>query len=311
MTGTQFFVAFLVFVSTGTVNGFVGQHHDSSRSLLHRHHYRQSLAAESKLNGWTGTVISMPRWKQKPRWKLNCRLYSTPSAKDSDNDSADKAGLSISRPKLQQVLLSQQYQKLQYAFASLGILLMLMPDRTLTTMLASKVGGAAGFGCAAGLSYILQGANDHDRLSSDTYQRLNVGLLAFCVLGLLAIPGESAFLPSAGSAMILSLWTTMLRGYGAFVAYAGWKRGVAGIKSDTDESEAVNKANACTFKPMLNELWSGTKETFRGLKVKDKKKSLTYRNCVLLVAVGIFSSFMEGLFNIRVSNEKVRFRRHS
>jgi len=37
------------------------------------------------------------------------------------------------------------------------------------------MGGAAGFGIASGLSYILAGANEHDRLQSDTYKRLNVG----------------------------------------------------------------------------------------------------------------------------------------
>lgn len=176
----------------------------------------------------------------------------------------------------------------QILFGFTGVLLLLMPDRTLTTLLAAKWGGAAGFGMASGLCYILKGANDHNRLSSDTYKRLNLGLLGFSAIGLFSIPGEAAFLPEAVPAILLTAVMTLLRAFGCVVAFRGWKRGV------------VFDDGRWALKGIVGEFTQGTKETLIGLRVQSKKKALTYRNCLLLVCLGIFSSFMEGLFNIEV-----------
>jgi hypothetical protein len=178
-------------------------------------------------------------------------------------------------------------------FGMTGLVLLLMPDRTMTTLLAAKWGGAAGFGIAAGLCHILRGANYHDRLSSDTYKRLSLGLLGFHLVGLTAIPGEAAFLHEALPAMVLTAAMTGLRGFGCVLAFRGWKRGC--------ETAVDPSANGTwTFHDGARELAKGLKETLLGLKVQSKKKALTYRNCFLLVCFGIFSSFMEGLFNIEV-----------
>lgn len=186
--------------------------------------------------------------------------------------------------------LSKGYRVAQYAFCSAAGMIFCMPDRTLTTLLATKWGGSAGFAIAAGLCRILRMANEQDRLASDTYKRLNLGLLGFTGLGLTAVPGEAAFLNSSRAAMVMAGFLMVLRLFGTVLAFTGWKRGV------TDG----------TPNGMLAELVQGTKDTVKGFKVEFSKKALTYRNCMLIVCLGIVSSFMEGLFNIRYQKEFTR-----
>jgi len=123
-----------------------------------------------------------------------------------------------------------------------------------------------------------------------TVFRLSAGLLGFSVMGLFAIPGEAGFFPTAAPAILSSGLITLVRAYGAVVAYAGWKRGI-------DPNEKSFFAPQKTAR----ELMEGTQATAKGLLVENRKKALTYRNCLLLVLFGMFSSFMEGIFNIRVS----------
>lgn len=132
-----------------------------------------------------------------------------------------------------------------------------------------------------------EGAYDNNRLGSDTYKRLNLGLFAFMVVGLFAIPGEAGFLPSAIGAMVISVLLTVLRLYGAALAWKGWEHGVG------DSS--------------LNKLWSefvnGTREMIKGLRVQDQKKALTYRNMLVLIVFGTISSFFDGIFILRYMKE--------
>ena len=181
----------------------------------------------------------------------------------------------------------------RYIFGAAALLILAMPDRTMTTLLATKLGGSAGFALAAGLCHVLQGAATHDRLSSDTYKRLNIGLLGFCALGLAAVPGEGAFMNSATHALVVTMLLTFIKLFGTVLSLMGWKRGI----------QIDGGMKACTPNRMLRELVTGTKETVQGLKIGSNKKALTYRNCLLLVTMGILSSFMEGLFNIRYQNE--------
>jgi hypothetical protein len=226
--------------------------------------------------------------KMSPFMRLSASSLSSPDEESSSP--MPSASTPQSDPKSQ---LSLLYSAGRVMFGITGLVLLLMPDRTMTTLLAAKWGGAAGFGIAAGLCDILKGANDHDRLSSDTYKRLSLGLLGFHLVGLTAIPGEAAFLPEALPAMVLTAAMTCLRVFGCVLAFRGWKRGCDPKGSWTIQSGA-------------RELAKGLKETLLGLKVQSKKKALTYRNCFLLVCFGIFSSFMEGLFNIEV-RQQVRF----
>ena len=126
--------------------------------------------------------------------------------------------------------LSKAYRVAQYAFCSAAGMIFCMPDRTLTTLLATKWGGSAGFAIAAGLCRILRTANEQDRLASETYKRLNLGLLGFTGLGLTAVPGEAAFLNSSRAAMVMAGFLTVLRLFGTVLAFTGWKRGVTDIQ---------------------------------------------------------------------------------
>ena len=167
-------------------------------------------------------------------------------------------------------------------FGSMGVVLLFMPDRTMTTLIASKLGGAAGFGIASGLCHILKGATEHDRLQSDTYKRLNIGLLGFSLMSLPAIPGEASFLPTFVPALFLSIVATLARIFGCFISYQGWVQGMGG------------KAAPRT---LLRDVFKGAKETLGGLRVKNKGK--LYRNFLILVILAAFSSLMDGIFNVR------------
>jgi len=187
-------------------------------------------------------------------------------------------------------LLTKAYRRGTIFFGALAALLFIIPDRTASAQLATKFGGAAGYGLAGGLCHILAGANDKDRLSSDTYTRLNVGLLGFTALGILFVPAEAGFFPSAVSAIALSLLLTLGQGYGILLSFLGWKRGV-------DPAGTVGLKN--TPQHLVEELRDGTTATLKGLRVDNTKKALAYRNALLLVGFGIFSSIMEGFFNFR------------
>jgi len=222
------------------------------------------------------------------------------SSSDDSFSFGDDGGLDNLSPPDRKVQLSRYYRGGQGLFGAIGLLLLLMPDRTMTTMLASKCGGAAGYGMASGLCYILENANDNDRLSSDTYKRLNLGLLGFCLLGLLAVPGEAAFLPAVAPTLALAIVTTSVKLYGTVVSYLGWKRGIStGSTSFFLDDETGSVAVLTEVKKLGRELYSGAQETLKGLVVQNKKKALTYRNCLLLVSFGVVSAVMEGLFNIR------------
>lgn len=199
--------------------------------------------------------------------------------------------------------LQEKYKMASILYRIIATIFFGMPDKTFTTRLASKFGGAAGFGVASGVSYILSKATGKDRLGSETYKRLNVGLLGFSILGLFAIPGEAAFLPKALPAMLLSMGASAARLYVAFVSYLGWSWGVLQNRPEAVVTNKESSRMLLTPKLALTEILQGMKNSIKGMKVikANKKKSLFYRNAGLLVLFGMFSSFMQGLFNVRVS----------
>ena len=220
------------------------------------------------------------------------RLHSTSTNKSPFRRSLERFETNIeedaSLSSDEKEKMAKAYNLSTVLFGFISILLLVCPDKTLTKRLASKIGGAAGFGLASGASYILAGANQEDRLTSETYKRLNVGVFGFSVLGLAGVPGEAAFFPTAAPAMVTSLFMLVTRIVGASVAYQGWTRAVRVASNSTTRGQAMVE---------------GMKSNIRGLQVKrqDKKKSLFYRNCMLMVMCGMFSNFMGGIFDIRVS----------
>ncbi|CAB9525100.1 expressed unknown protein [Seminavis robusta] len=184
------------------------------------------------------------------------------------------------------------YSILSTLYGILAATILLMPDRTLGRRLATKVGCAAGFGLATGISILLKKANDIDHLHGASFKQLNLGLLGFSLLGLFAVPGEAAFLPTAGPAILLSATMNAARLFGVAVAYRGWSRGVS---SREEEAQWLSPLKA------TKELLQGIQSTLRGMRVPNetKKRSLSYRNCLLLVLTCMMSCFMEGVFYIR------------
>jgi hypothetical protein len=225
--------------------------------------------------------------------------------------------------------LSKAYQIAQYGYYTAGILLFLVPDRTATVaatttvttislLTATKWGAAAGFIMAGRLCYILYKANVQQRLSSDTYKRINIGLFGFNLIGLAAIPGEAGFVRSIGGTTGTYLAVgllTMLRLYGAVVTFNGWIQYISDMNGSTgaatNASTGTNVVDAIVPRSrsrsrsriILLELGQGIKDTIGGLQVRSAKKALTYRNCLLILCFGMLSRFMETLFSLRYQKE--------
>jgi len=125
-------------------------------------------------------------------------------------------------------------------------------------------------------------------------------LLGFSALGLTAVPAEAGFLGSFSAALAVTVFLTLVKLYGTALAFVGWKQGVM------PEDATTTTSSFLAPKRMLRVLVQGTKATVKGLKVKSNNKGLTYRNCLLLLCMGVVSSFMEGLFNIRYQKEFTR-----
>jgi len=193
--------------------------------------------------------------------------------------------------------MRQRYKILRLVYAGLAATLFLMPDRTLTKKLATKLGGAAGFGVAAFIAWMLSDASAQGKLSHATNKRLSTGLLGFSILGVPSVPGEAAFFTTAGPAIVLSAIMTVARIGGAIVAYSGWSICVMAQQSS-------GRIPLMGPRKLLNEITDGITTTFKSLKVRkeNRKRSLTYRNCLLLVSASMLSSLAEGIFYIRVSS---------
>jgi hypothetical protein len=136
-----------------------------------------------------------------------------------------------------------------------------------------------------------------------------VGLLGFSLLGLAAVPGEAAFVAVPVGPYAAVVFTLAVKVYGTVLSFVGWKRGVvAGVTSVTvsdnpDTNNRKNITNQGVPRILLQEFATGLLQTMKGLRVQNAKKALTYRNCLLLVIGGMFSNFMEGIFDLRVRNE--------
>jgi hypothetical protein len=170
----------------------------------------------------------------------------------------------------------------QYAHLLTSAIIMFAPDRTKTIPMAKKLGGGAGFGVAAGLCHILAGACSHGRLRSDTYKRINLGLLGFSLISILAVPAEAGILSAPIFSLAATLSLSLLKVYTSIIAAIGWQTG----------------SEISTIKDMVKEIVQGTKDTWHGL-FNTTKKGVTYRNCLILIVVGIMSTLLEGIFLIR------------
>jgi hypothetical protein len=170
------------------------------------------------------------------------------------------------------------YVATSLAYAAIAAIIFLMPDKTHTVQLERKLGGACGFGLAAALSNILAVASARNRLAQgagvDSYKKLNLGLVAFCVVGLFAVPGESAFTPLTIPATLLAGFMSMVRVLGGVTAYFGWR---AGVKKNAN---------------IVEELAVGVQSTKESLDLEKSHKGWFYKYSTVFVAFGVFTNMM-------------------
>lgn len=201
-------------------------------------------------------------------------ITSLPSTK---NDS-----LNIKNSRL---LYGYRLTSILYIITSLAIFL--TPNRmTSTTTIPytpTKVAGACGYAIAGAVSHILCNATGRNRLESDTYKRLNIGLFLFAALGMLVVPGEASFYPNFRGSILIFLLMGVSKACGGFCAFQGWTAGVVdgGLGS---------------------ELWNGFKETWTGFKPETKETNI-YR--ILFVTV-FYILLGNNAMNLYHSFQKVR-----
>ena len=208
-----------------------------------------------------------------------------------------------------------------------------MPDKTGGKQLASKYGGAAGYGIAAGVMHMFQqkkqsnaqtitqsssstvedvGEDDDGTtqeiididMDNSTYRRLHIGILGFCTLGLFTIPGEAGFFYTAFPSFITYIIMTITRLVGGYVSYTGYKKSnssssAAATAVEVSESTDTSLSSSSVITKFSNFIGN----TLRGLKVQNKKRALTYRNIVLIMMFNTFSKLMDIRFYARVRNK--------
>lgn len=170
-------------------------------------------------------------------------------------------------------------------FGLVSAILFTMPDRSKAVQLASKYGGAAGYGLAAGTCRLVADAARNNRLSSDTYKRLNIGLFGFCFISFFSIPGEAAFHPQFGPAILLMMVMTFLKVWGCNLAFDGWK---TGVHESNDNTSMTSKQLAKTF-------GKGVKSTVRSI-FHTPRKGFVYLLYLMVVLAGGFSAVQEAQF---------------
>ena len=196
--------------------------------------------------------------------------------------------------KIKQSSLAVRYTTASYLYLTTFLALLLSPNRIHTISLGAKVGGACGYGIAAGVCYILKGATVHDRLGSDTYKRLNVGMVLFALLGGFVFPGEASFFPTFRGALLLYALMTVSKLVGGLVAYRGWTTGVNGWSLSASEHKG--------FKGMMVELYRGAKETWVGFKNENKEANIYRLLFVIFFWVCLLNNVLNLHHALKVSN---------
>ena len=70
-----------------------------------------------------------------------------------------------------------------------------------------------------------------------TYQRLNVGLLAFASISLCSIPGEASFTTTFPLSMAIFGVMSISKLVGIVAAYKGWRTGVLGWTTKNEDGK--------------------------------------------------------------------------
>lgn len=123
----------------------------------------------------------------------------------------------------------------------------------------SPVSMGAGFVIAAVSSHCLIGATEHNRLTSDTYKRINLALSAFSFMNFICHMISWPFL--GGAACFCSA-------YNMKVAISGWTKGIKGLGRD--------KGRSLSRESYMSELEYGLRETWKGAITFKSKEAVGY-----------------------------------
>eukprot|EP00980_Cylindrotheca_fusiformis_P016616 scaffold4973_cov135-Cylindrotheca_fusiformis.AAC.34 len=321
MTGGKTKIRFILLVLSSS-NSFLSS--SAAAAFQQCHGFRSQPAAS--VNLLRGSITTT--WKSNPSEALKKRSYLLSTVPDSrrysslslqavagpNNNNNNNQDDGTNGPWLSNN--NKSYNLAKWSFAIVSMTLFLIPDKTFMRQLSTKWSGAGGFGIAAFVFHLLQhqhqsseegiitmmmmvegdgntiisnSSSSSSSLEEDEYanfvKRSQLGLAGFFALGLFSIPGEAAFWPTPIPALITCGLITVARIGGLIVSLRGGRR---------------NWQHHTTPNVTKNVWYGGLLDTFHGLKVQDKKKSLFYRNTALIMALGMISNFLEGIFRFRV-----------
>ena len=149
----------------------------------------------------------------------------------------------------------------------------------------TKIGCATGFAVAARVASILEEATTHDRLQSDTYKCLNVGLHFYNLIGLAAVPAEAALFPNKISVSLALGVFTVVKLFGGYASLNGWKAGVG------------------PGKLLRRELVTGFNDSMKITRTNNRKTSRgrAYRNLVYVLMAGVNIQMVKAFLSVIVS----------
>ena len=133
---------------------------------------------------------------------------------------------------------------------------------------------ASGYLLAATSSYLLLHATEQNRLSSDTYKRLNLSLVLFSLLNASAFVVNWPFLGIAACLCNVN---------NAMVSFNGWRTGVSGLS--VDKRELYSDA-------YLRELKYGVETNLGGLRICKSAEAVGYFIAFSLTAITIFHNVL-------------------
>lgn len=177
--------------------------------------------------------------------------------------------------------LVQEYQTASIAYGVTIAVMLLRHGILNVDVLYSATGPFLG----ASLAYILKGAAENDRLSSDTYKRLSLLSLGYAALG-------------TGIVVTLLVRALFTKNFPSF-AYAlfGVANGLALIPAFKGFKSGAGKEN----KDLVKEVWEVTKDSAKGLVSVENASAIVYLVGTWLFGVVKLYKFLEIFYRIKVS----------
>ena len=155
------------------------------------------------------------------------------------------------------------------------------------------------------LCHILMDAATYLRLNSDTYKRLNLGLLFYTILQLISIYFQKQHYQQVSNLYILLVFIVRL--FTIRISFTGW---IQGIFTTTSSSFSTD-TSIIIYHKLGKELWQGIKQTLHGLSFftsKKNKQSKTFGPYLVMVwaclGLGI-QSILHFLGNVILSGSQI------